>query len=368
MEGDLSRSAQEESSAHGQERISLRIRWLAALARVRARQLSSIGGFGRRTRYVWQRIDEHRACWEAAAAAIGADLVPLSDRVWEVRRGARRTRIANDLLQLDDPVVLEIAGDKELCYRLAEAAGVRTPDHVVFDRGQLEQAWRHVEADGHPFVVKPARGTSAGIGVTLGVRTRADLVNAFATASVRDRRVIVERMVAGESCRLLFLDGELIHAVRRRGVSVVPDGSSSVAALLGAAGHAGLVDDPLTLAFLSAQDLTPASVPVAGPRVVARGVPPAEARRDEVRTVYDEEITDQLAPELVADAARVVAAVGSRWAGVDLISPDPARPLSERGAMLEVNTTPGILHHCAPGPDACPVAVRVLERLLSVDR
>jgi cyanophycin synthetase len=320
-----------------------------------------------RTQYVWQRVAEHRACWEAAAAAIGAELVPLSDRVWEVRRSGRQTRIANDLLQLDDPVVLEIAGDKELCYRLAETAGVRTPDHVVFDRGQLEQAWRHVEADGHPFVVKPARGTSAGLGVTLGVRTRADLVSAFATAAVRDRRVIVERMVAGESCRLLFLDGEMIHAVRRRGVSLLPDGISSVASLLAAAGLGHLVNDALTSAFLAAQDLTPASVPPMGPRIVARGVPPSETRRDEVRTVYDEVITDLLSPELIADAARVVAAVGSRWAGVDIVTPDPSRPLSECGAMLEVNTTPGILHHCGPRPDACPVAIRVLERLLLED-
>lgn len=344
------------------------MRWLAALARARARQLSSMRGRRRRTTYVWQRVDEHRAAWAAAASAIGADFVALSDRVWEVRRGGRRTRIANDLLQLDDPVVLEIAGDKELCYRLADTAGLRTPDHVVLDRGQLEHAWRHVQADGHPFVVKPARGTSAGIGVTLGVRTRADLVGAFATAAVRGQRVIVERMIAGESCRLLFLDGELIHAVRRRGVSLVPDGSSSVAALLAGAGLGQLANDALTSAFLAAQDLTPVSVPPAGPRLVVRGVPAAETRRDEVRTVYDEVITDRLSPQLVADAARLVDAVGSQWAGVDIVTPDPGRPLSECGAILEVNTTPGILHHCAPGPDPCPVAVLVLERLLSGGR
>lgn len=346
---------------------SLRLRWLAELARARARQLSSAGGLRRRTQYVWQRIDEHRACWEAAALAIGAEFVPLSDRVWEVQRGGRRTRIANDLLQLDDPVVLEIAGDKELCYRLAETVGVRIPDHIVLDRGQVEQAWQHVEADGHPFVVKPARGTSAGIGVTLGVRTRAELVGAFATAAVRDRRVIVERMVGGESCRLLFLDGDLIHAVRRRGVILIPDGHASVATLLGNAGLGQLVHDPMTSASLAAQDLTPASVPPSGPRFVARGLPPSEARRDEVRTVYDEVITDQVSSELVADAARLVAAVGSRWAGVDIVTPDPGRPLSECGAVVEVNTTPGILHHCGPAPGSCPVAVRVLERLLSED-
>lgn len=365
VDGEVSHSSREGRPTRGQTRLPLRLQWLAELARARARQLSSAGGMRRRTRYVWQRIDEHRACWEAAALAVGADFVALSDRVWEVRRGERRTRIANDLLQLDDPVVLEIAGDKELCYRLAETVGVRTPDHIVLDRDQLEEAWRHVEADGHPFVVKPARGTSAGIGVTLAVRTRAELVAAFATAAVRSRRIILERMLAGESCRLLFLDGEMIHAVRRRGVTLVPDGHSSVETLLANAGLAHLSHDQMTSASLAAQDLTPASVPPSGTRFVARGLPPSEARRDEVRTVYDEVITDQLSPELVAEAARVVAAVGSQWAGVDIVTTDPGRPLSECGAVVELNTTPGILHHCGPGPGSCPVAVRVLERLLS---
>ena len=348
------------------ERIPLRLRWFAERARARARQLLAASGARRRTSYVWQRVDEHRAVWEAAADALGAEFIPLSERVWEVRIGDRRTRIANDLLELDDPAVLEIAGDKELTYRLASEAGVRTPDGVVFERGQVEEAWRHVEADGHPFVVKPARGTSAGIGVTVGVRTRSQLAAAMATAGIRGRRVIVERLIAGESCRLLFLDGEMIHAVRRRGVVLEPDGQRSVGALLRDAGLERLADDSLTAAFLAAQDLTLESMPPPGRRLVVRGLPLSEKRADEVRTVYDEVISGLVSPDLIANGAWVVDAIGSSWAGVDIVTPDPSRPLSEGGALLEVNTTPGILHHCRPGADACDVAVRVLERLLSV--
>jgi hypothetical protein len=35
--------------------------------------------------------------------------------------------------------------------------------------------------------------------------------------------------------------------------------------------------------------------------------------------------------------------------------------------VVEVNTTPGILHHCPDRPVACTVAMRVLERLLDGD-
>jgi glutathione synthase/RimK-type ligase-like ATP-grasp enzyme len=81
--------------------------------------------------------------------------------------------------------------------------------------------------------------------------------------------------------------------------------------------------------------------------------------------VYDEDITALVGPGLAADGARVVAAIGSAWAGVDVVTDDPGVPLAERGAFLEINTTPGILHHCPAGEGACPTAMRVLERLLA---
>src|SRR4051812_42843585 len=163
--------------------LRTRIRFAAELARARARRLAAAAGLGRpATRYVWQRVEEHRRCWEAAARSIGAEFVALSDDVWEVRRDDRSTRIANDLIALDDPVTLQIAGDKELCYRLAAERGVRIPDFEVLDRADLVGGLRRVRLGTHPLVVKPAKGTSAGIGVTVGVRTRDELIRAVALA------------------------------------------------------------------------------------------------------------------------------------------------------------------------------------------
>ena len=43
---------------------------------------------------------------------------------------------------------------------------------------------------------------------------------------------------------------------------------------------------------------------------------------------------------------RVVRAVGSSFAGVDVVTVDPTRPLRDSGGVfLEINTTPGIHHH-----------------------
>ena len=56
-----------------------------------------------------------------------------------------------------------------------------------------------------------------------------------------------------------------------------------------------------------------------------------------------------------------------RLAGVDVVTPDPARPLGETGGViLEVNAAPGLTHHynvASPG-EATRIAVPILRALL----
>lgn len=323
----------------------------------------------RRTVYVADRVSEYRAYWSAAASSIGADFVDLTDRLWEVRKGGARTRIMNDVVQLDDPVVLAIAGDKGLCYRLAGEFGIPLPFHRIFPRTGAWAAWRMISGDGHPFVIKPRRNTSSGMGVTVGVTRLDETVRAVARAGLRDSSFIAERMVAGETCRLLFLGGEMIHAVRRRGVRVTPDGHTSIRALLAADGRASFAEDRVTALTLLAQELTVDSVPSAGASLLVRVLPAQERKRVELRTVYDEDITEAVAPALVAEVKQIVEAVGTEWAGVDILTTDPGRSLGEvGGVLLELNTTPGLHHHCglldANAP--CDIAARVLRYALEV--
>src|SRR6476646_1567510 len=265
----------------------------------------------------------------------------MSETVWEVRRAGQRTRIANHRVQLDDPVVLEIAGDKELTQRIVAEAGVRIPEHVVVDATDVEAAWRFVVSIGRPAVVKPAHGTSAGIGVTVAVETRSQLIRALALAGVHSRRVMVQRMLAGESCRLLYLDGRLIHAVRRRGIRVVADGRSSIAELSAATARASRAPDRIGAAFLRAAAFDPRSVPPADAVLLVRPVPVAERRCEELRTIYDDEITNLVSSAVEEAGARSVRAIGSSWAGVDIVTPDVAMSLEEAdGGVVEVNTTP----------------------------
>ncbi len=78
-----------------------------------------------------------------------------------------------------------------------------------------------------------------------------------------------------------------------------------------------------------------------------------------------------LSPALIADAARAARAAHVRFAGIDLVTPDPSVSLTEAGgAVLEVNSPPGLHYHYLVEDTAAAtrVAVPVLECLLADTR
>jgi hypothetical protein len=76
--------------------------------------------------------------------------------------------------------------------------------------------------------------------------------------------------------------------------------------------------------------------------------------------------THLLCDSIIADGARAADALQVRFAGVDIITPDPRVPLAEAGgAILEVNTTPGFYYHYHKREGAFPVAVHLLKKLLA---
>lgn len=319
-----------------------------------------------RTRYVETRTDEYLGYWRRAAEALGATLTALGEGVWEIRQGGRRTRVANYMVQIDDPVTLRLAGNKPYCHALARRLGVPVVPHAVFRLHELDAAWRFMQTQGGEFAVKPARGTAAAVGVTLHVTTWRQLAAAAALASLYSEELLVEAMIAAEACRLLYLDGELIHAVRRRGVRVVGDGRASIRELLARQRLGHLCADRATLSTLRRQRLSLETRPRAGEERVVRHLPAATKLTEELRTVYDEAITPLVCPATARTAARVVRELGSRFAGVDLMTNDPSAPLAESGGVfLEINTTPGLHHHYVDPEERCPAAVPVLRYLLA---
>ena len=106
----------------------------------------------------------------------------------------------------------------------------------------------------------------------------------------------------------------------------------------------GRVDpkDPVILLDLQRQNLTPESRPQAGQKVLIQ--PNGNVADD---------VTDIVHPDVAHAAALAARVVGLDIAGIDLVCEDITRPLQEqRGAIIEVNSSPGLLAHIKPASGA----------------
>lgn len=311
----------------------------------------------------------YKKIWQQAAGEIAASFEQIDDGVWEVRRNGLVTIINNFKVQLDDPVILQLAGDKALCYRLFAREGLPVPDHEVYRLRELYKVERFMQTHADQLlVVKPAKGTSGARGITTHLRNLRECRRASALASLYSDKIIVERWIPGESYRLLVLDGRMIHATRRRGLRVVGDGKLTLGQLLAQAdGFALSNDDRDVSATLRAQGLATESVANAGREVLVRSAPLARQKTTEERTVFNENVTGRVCGEIEGLAARAAGILGSRFAGVDLITLDPSLPLDKTGGVInEINTTPGLHHHYGLINDDASPAVKVLKHLLQV--
>jgi cyanophycin synthetase len=325
-----------------------------------------------------REVDARRArfyldVWREAAAAVGGSLVELGRQMVEIRAGDVVVRARRNLTSLDDPLTAAVAEDKALAYRLLADRGIAVPRHVLVDAHDLASAWAFVRSLGRPCVVKPARASGA-IGVTTAVSTWYDLGRAMAYGGAFDRQLLVEELVEGGVCRLLFLDGELLDAVLREPPTVEGDGRGTVAELIarendrrlavGIAACQSLVKIDQELRHtLRLRGYTLRSVPAAAEIVQLKNVVNDNRREDNVSAA------ETLCAEVVAAGAAAAAAVGARLAGVDVITPEPGLPLERAGGVvIEVNTAPGHYYHYFKREGRVPVATLILQRLVEAGR
>ncbi|RJQ84719.1 MAG: hypothetical protein C4519_04480 [Desulfobacteraceae bacterium] len=323
--------------------------------------------------YVWHRVDEYRRMWQKAADHLGAEFSILTGDLWEIRKNGKKTRILNDKLQFDDPVTLNLAGMKPVVYRLLSEAKLRVPESRCYKLEDWYDVSSFLKRHPHGCAVKPAHGTSSGQGVTTHVMTLQELKKASILASLYCHELLIEPMIAGESYRLLVFKGDVLQAVRRRGLRLTADGTASIAELYRR--HSGITetqgrriarqdwDFRFTLSY---QELTPDSIPAAGQQILVRSMGEPKASKAEVRTVYDEDVSGLVCAALKNDAVQAAKIVGSDFLGVDFITTDPTVPLAQSGGVInEVNTTPGMHHHYNPTTEAYPkVAIQLLKDLL----
>ena len=266
----------------------------------------------------------------------------------------------------------EIACNKDLTKSLLQSCGVPVPE------GQLvksaEDAWTAAQDIGLPVAVKPYDGNH-GRGVSLDLSTQADVHAAFHLAHRKGGgNVIVERFVPGNEHRLLVVGKRVVAAARGETCWVIGDGVSDINMLAdlqinidprrGSGEEAPLnkvtpSESAEILLELERVGLTPTSIPAKDQRVLIQ-------RNGNV--AFD--VTDSMHPTVAAMAALAARIVGLDIAGVDMVLEDVSRPMkSQRGAVIEVNASPGLLAHIKPAQgQGQPVGKAIITHLFDADK
>jgi cyanophycin synthetase len=269
----------------------------------------------------------------------------------QLGHGAAQRRIWTAETDRTGAIAEGIASDKDLAKSLLASCGVPVPEGAVVR--SAAEAWEEAQDIGLPVVLKPIDGNH-GRGVTLNLMTEADVAAAYEIASREgdSAAVLVERFVTGNEHRLLVVGSRLVAAARGESLWVTGDGTSTVLALCDSQintdprrgpteefplNPVNVLDKEIQL-DLKRQGMTPQSVPPAGQKVLIQ-----------MNGNVSDDVTDIVHPSVAHAAALAARVVGLDIAGIDLVCEDISRPLEEqRGAIIEVNSSPGLLAHIKP--------------------
>ncbi len=302
------------------------------------------------------------AILERIAPAIGARVLfePEFRIVGRIRfRNGRQSFFWHNKFNLNSVSAARIAQDKGYTHFFLAAEGIQVPRTQTFFRRDFQRrikSPRGVAAAvsfaaelGGPVYLKPLRG-SQGAGIELAVNA-AEVRAAVRRIFAREQTLLVQEACAGRDYRLVMLDGKLISAYERVPLSVTGDGRATIRELLQQRDAAFIAEGRDTRINFSDRRLG------AGLRrqklkltsVLARG---REVRLLEVANLScggtSIDVTRRVHPSAKRLAARVARALDLRFVGVDLLTPDIARPLKSY-VVLEVNSAPGLDHYAEGG-------------------
>ncbi|MFZ6675186.1 cyanophycin synthetase [Undibacterium sp. Xuan67W] len=284
--------------------------------------------------------------------------------------GAAQRRIWTAETDRTSAIAESIASDKDLTKSLLQSCGVPVPEGSLVK--SAEEAWEAAEDIGVPVVVKPYDGNH-GRGVSLNLMTEADVHAAYHLAARKgdSKSVIVERFITGNEHRLLVVGKRLVAAAKGEALWVTGDGSSNIIKLvddqINTDPRRGTNEDsPLNalapekgaeiILELERQGFTAYSIPLAGQKVLIQ---------PNGNVAFD--VTDDVHPSIAEAAALAARVVGLDIAGIDLVAEDISRPLEvQRGAIIEVNASPGLLAHLKPAEGKPrPVGTAIIAHLFA---
>lgn len=266
--------------------------------------------------------------------------------------GKNSQLIQSTLPDMTSCIAADIACDKHLTKAILDDHQVPVPyGKVVYTEISAVMAARQI---GMPVVVKPFDGNQ-GKGVSINLMSDEEVKKAFQNSSQYSSGVIVEKYIEGNDYRILVIGGQVKAVARRKPATITGDGVHTIRELVdrinldparGEYHEKSLTKieiDNMVLEYLDKMDLGENSVLERGRQVVLRS-------NGNISTGGTaEDCTDIIHPDNVEIAVNAANAIGIDIAGIDMVAADISESIRlSKGAVIEVNATPGIRMHLYP--------------------
>jgi cyanophycin synthetase len=291
-----------------------------------------------------------------------------SNKLYQIGEGAHLSRLDLTVTSRTPRLATGIAGDKAETNRLLARFGLPVARQICVTRA--EDAWPAAQKIGLPVVVKPRIG-NMGRGVSINLKTQAEVVGAARQAQQVSAVVAVESQIMGADHRVLIARGRIVAVARRTPPKVIGNGIHTIRELV-ASENASPHRSKTKLTILktievdkemerrvAAHGYTLDSVPPQGAEVFLR----FGGGMSKGATAID--LTDQVHPKNAAALLKAAALVGLDIAGIDFLISDISKPYDEvGGAICEVNSRVATRAHMAAelGTDRS-VASRLLDAI-----
>lgn len=207
------------------------------------------------------------------------------------------------------------------------------------------------EEIGYPIVIKPTFGNQ-GKGVFVNIKNEKQALEAYNILVKEYQDIMIERFITGRDYRVCMVDGEVVAVAERIPPYVIGDGASTVRQLVNEVnkderrgkGH----EKPLTkikmdealVAYITKYGYKLDSILPVGVKLTLR----ENANLSTGGIAID--CTDLICSENIEVCRRASKVIGLNICGIDVCCNDIGVPLTEQGAIIEVNAAPGIrMHH-----------------------
>ena len=266
--------------------------------------------------------------------------------------GKHSRLVESTLTDATSCISADISSNKQLTKSILNEHNIPVPyGKVVFSEISAVMVANQI---GMPVVIKPFDGNQ-GKGVHLNLKNEAEIKAAFQEASRYSNGIIVEKFVTGRDFRILVVGDHVSAVSERLPASVTGDGIHSIQELVEITNldenRGDQHEKPLTkirldtvaMNVLQKNKMSADFIPKQGKRVVLR----ENGNLSTGGTAID--CTDIIHPENADLAVRAANAIGIDIAGIDIVTEDISQSILDTGgAIVEVNTAPGIRMHLYP--------------------